>query len=422
MSRRLGTVVPREQVGPRTGAQYEFQYGEAALACLELLAQGTDACVYCEWHDDYVVERSGGQPTYEFFQVKARSNKAGPWPMSEILGVVGKRPRIDVKQTAPAVARNPTKKKTVKSKPRKPLKPTVDVGIAERLLEHQRNFPGACAAFAFVSTHEATDDAFLALLTAAAAVRSQPRAGPSMLDPEAQALFAELLAAYQARDSTITSQDVWDLITRLRIENARGRPGQADVVIGLIGQRIYDLSEVDLQTTEQRRVAADLIARVRAKSHLVLPVQPLPSEDEIRSSKAIAIDEVLSLLALSPSGYRELINGGSANVREYSRLHRLCKASGMDGPMIAAACRLRVNWLKWLSEHRDTLTDDVIMEVRGRTKPLLDQLRNGMPTADLRTAAEATAGAFDAVRGLPHLDAQTVMGLVFAMASEEPSG
>ena len=70
MTNRLGTIAPREQAGAKTAAAYDFQYAQAALACLELLADGAEACVYCEWHDDYVIERSEAGPSYSFFQVK----------------------------------------------------------------------------------------------------------------------------------------------------------------------------------------------------------------------------------------------------------------------------------------------------------------------------------------------------------------
>ena len=424
MTRRLASVAPREQVGAKTGDLYEFQYGEAALACLELLASGTDACVYCEWHDDYVIERGRSVPTYEFFQVKSRSTKQGPWPMSEILGVVGRRPRT-AQTSGPNSAEAATRKAKARSKAAASLKPAAAPGIAERLLEHQRTFPGACAAFAIVSTHEATDDAFLALIEGAAAVRHRPGAGPALLPRDAQALLSEIVSAYQQRDPTVTPQDVWELIARLRIQRAAGRPGEVDVVIGLMVQRIYDLSEVDLHTSEQRRVAKQLIDRVRAKSHCTVDPTAIPGEAEVRASKAIDIDEVLSLLALSPAGYRELRRGGKADVRAYSRLHRLCRENGMDQQMIALACKLRVQWDVWLSENRDSLTTDLELVVWGHARSLLKQIRAstaGLTMAEIRREAEATAQVLNSMGGLPELDASAVMGLVFAMASEAADG
>lgn len=416
MANRLGTIAPREQVGAKTGAAYEFQYGEAALACLELLANGDDACVYCEWHDDYVIETTGVQPNYKFFQVKSRSSKQGPWPMGEILGVVGKRLHTSAQGS-------PRKSKRTSKKTPKPLVPTKQVGIAERLLDHQRRFSTACAVFALVTTHDVANDAFFALLDEAKQLhQARADANAVHLTTEGSVLFRELVAAYQIREPSITETEVWSLIARLNVIRARGRPGEPAVIIGLMGQRIYDLSEVDLATTEQRRVAAQLIDLVRTKSHRTLDANPLPSEGHVRTEKAIGFDDVLSLLALSPEGFRELQSGGQADVRTLSRLHRLCRDSGMDPKTINLVCKLRVQWEKWRSEHQDSLTDDLLLVLSDRGRTLLRQVQAGITMAELREVAQLTAGELAAIGGLPALEATTVLGLVFAIASEGPHG
>src|SRR5262245_18521023 len=92
MTARITDVMPREQVGPQTGRKYELQYEEAALACLKLLEEGAASCVYCESHDDFVVERNeASQYSYVFHQVMTRSDSKGAWSMFEILGI--KKPR-----------------------------------------------------------------------------------------------------------------------------------------------------------------------------------------------------------------------------------------------------------------------------------------------------------------------------------------
>jgi hypothetical protein len=83
-------VKPREQVGPQTGSQYEYQYHQAAAGALSLI-DGTDTeCIYCEWHDDYVAE-SAGASLYSFSQVKTRAKSKGPWTFAEFFGLGRKR-------------------------------------------------------------------------------------------------------------------------------------------------------------------------------------------------------------------------------------------------------------------------------------------------------------------------------------------
>jgi Cap4 dsDNA endonuclease len=83
---RLGHLEPRERAGAQTGRKYEYQYERTARAALDLLAEDAKhVCVYCDWHDDYVVE-TGQPPTrYVFHQVKGRKSSQGPWKFSAFL-------------------------------------------------------------------------------------------------------------------------------------------------------------------------------------------------------------------------------------------------------------------------------------------------------------------------------------------------
>ena len=77
MERRLGEVEPRERTGARTGRMYEYQYERTARATLDLLADSTKhICVYCDWHDDYVIEIGDPPTRYLFHQVKGRKSSA----------------------------------------------------------------------------------------------------------------------------------------------------------------------------------------------------------------------------------------------------------------------------------------------------------------------------------------------------------
>jgi hypothetical protein len=121
----LSNVLPREVRGGRTGGLFEYQYQQAAAEALELLADPTLAFVYCEWHDDYVVECSLG--TYGFHQVKTRKKSLGPWTVLDIFGA--KKPKGRSKKPPPA--NSPS--------------------IFSRMLENSASFGTRCARFSFVS-------------------------------------------------------------------------------------------------------------------------------------------------------------------------------------------------------------------------------------------------------------------------------
>src|SRR5450830_1869141 len=96
---RLGQIEPRERAGAQTGRKYEYQYERTARAALDLLDDSAkQVCVYCDWHDDFVVE-GGDTPTrYVFHQVKGRKSSQGPWKFSEFFGVAKKTGKTPAKK------------------------------------------------------------------------------------------------------------------------------------------------------------------------------------------------------------------------------------------------------------------------------------------------------------------------------------
>lgn len=411
MTTRIEDSFPREQVGAVTGAAYEHQYAEAALACLELLEKGQNACVFCEWHDDYVVVRDGSSPRYEFFQVKTRSMSQGAWTMTGLLGVKGARPRPQ---------KTTKSKRSRRAKP-KPLASSKKLSIVERLLDHQRRFPGACAVFAVVTNNEAKEDLFTDLLASAAELTLRG-AGSNDLPKPLRDLLNELVAAYQSRDSAVTPEDVWTLVSRLRILAAKGRMGDQTVAIGLMGQRILELSEVDLKVSEQKQVAQQLLDTVRVKSHRVLKAEELDTPEKVRDAKAVSHDDLLRLLALSPSGYRALLRGGLDDIRQLSRLHRLCEKNRWGSQEIDLVCRIRVSWEVWRAKHLDAVSDSVFMMLTERAREMLRQLQQPdahRPFTTLLHEAQSFSLEICKRPDLPDVTADELTGLVLALAASE---
>ena len=60
---------PASASGAQTGRKYEYQYERTGRAALDLLAEDAKhVCVYCDWHDDYVVET--GQPPRATYSIR----------------------------------------------------------------------------------------------------------------------------------------------------------------------------------------------------------------------------------------------------------------------------------------------------------------------------------------------------------------
>lgn len=436
MTTRITGIIPREQAGPRTGRKYEFQYEEAALACLKLLEEGAASCVYCEWHDDFVVEHNeASQCSYVFHQVKTRAHSKGAWSMFEILGI--KKPR---EPKAPKVEPKPKRiPKKVRTSPdqctsrvqptspseqpasTEPVPPPITLAlrdeesIAIRMLDHHRKFKDACALFVMVSPTSVLTDPMLALVE-----QTKSCDAPDKLGQEQQMLFAALVAAHQGRDPSVTADELWMLLRRLQIVIASASEPDPRVAVGLMGQIILDLSEVDVSVAEQRRISEALLKVVRDRSHKILSA-PL-EEGEVRRQKSVTLREVIKLLPLSVDGWERLRQGEKAAVKSLSRLQRICRESGMSEQMIVTVADLKLLWHEWRGRVGDSLTKDMLGVLREQGIALLRELTTGASVTrfqDLQRSAETAAASLASIGRMPGgLNAEIVMGLVFALAAE----
>jgi hypothetical protein len=389
----LHEVDPREQVGAPTGERYEFQYHQAAADALQVLDDTRVACIYCEWHDDYVIE-AAGVVSYRFHQVKTRSASDGPWTTNAFFGI--KR------------ARGPKPKSGTPKTPS-----ATEESIFGRLLDHVSKFGDRCECFVFVTDAGVSPD-FESLLAAVRACASPPALSGASANE-----FAKLLAALRSAFPSLTDGDLFAFLSRFFVQQALGRLGDLKACRTLIGGRIYEASEVDLTMSEAQKIGSDLVAAVREKSQRVLPTRPTTTT-ELRAAKGLVLDDVLRVLSLSGAGYRELKSGGRDSVRALSRLHRLCKRSAVDDSLVPDLCRLKTSWEAWWISQRHGVN---VLDQLALKKECADVLRihsaGQLDFNGLRAQAHALAAKYGSV--LTSTDPITddlIFGLMLALAVE----
>lgn len=388
----LHQILPREQIGAVTGDRYDFQYHQAAADCLQVLDDKKVACVYCEWHDDYVIE-AVGVVSYRFHQVKTRSASYGPWKLNEFFGI--KRPPGKVKKGAPKAGTATTD------------------SIFGRLYDHVSRFSDRCEWFVFVTDAGLASD-FEALLNAARAV-----ADHSALSGDTAGEFAKLHAALLSAFPSLTADNLFGFIKRLYVQEALGKLGELKACRTLIGGRIHEMSEVNLTMSEAQKIGSDLVATVREKSHRVLHTPPATMA-ELRAAKGFVLDDVLRILSLSSEGYRELKSGGRDSVITLSRLDRLCKRSGVTGVLVPDLCRLKTMWEAWwiAQRHGVNILDQIALK-----KECADALRvhvdGKLDFNGLHSEAKALASKYGPVlTSTEPITKELVFGLMMALAVE----
>ena len=318
---KLFEVEPREQVGAVTGSLYEYQYHQAAAGALQLIEKtDTALCVYCEWHDDFVVEGEVGG-LYTFYQVKTR--KTGPWTIGEFFGLGKLNSKTGIRPLS--------KKKSC---------------IFSNLWDHTRKFGVLCDGFVFLSDIELEED-FQALLDNAKLCSNANDLG---INP--RALFISVLSSVAVRETDVTEHGLFAFFKKLRSELGIGSAKSLDGAKLLIADRIVKASEVKLEWSEGRKMGADLVTIVRNRSQVVLNKLPRTPE-ELRSLKGLAVNDVLKLLSLSEEGFRLLGEGAGEAVRTLSRLHRFCQKRSIPELLVPQFCALKTCWSAWWVKHAD---------------------------------------------------------------------
>lgn len=388
-TRRIHEVKPREQVGARTGILYEFQYHIAAEHSLQVLEDAGPRCILCEWHDDFVAETDGPRCTlYAFRQVKSRSLSEGPWKLRSMLGLGRKKNVVEA-----ALADS----------------------IGARLFEHQLTFGDACAEVVLLtnSAGEADLQQFLNEVKAA----SSPRG----LSGNSLKTFKEMAEAYELAFSANAKQ-CFAFLKKLRIVGECGSPGDLRTILFRLAPRLFELSEIDLKTTEAQRIGRELVELVRQKSQVVVD---LPTTDaDLKAQKGILAKDVLPLLSLSHDGFAELRKGTEkGTLRSLSRLHRMCRASGIPDAIIPDVCRFKALWDAWLYRRRPDIPELELASLKKRCLDLLSAHTQGaMDWNVLGKTAKELAVQFGKNLGVDEeLTGELVMGYFFSLASAADS-
>jgi hypothetical protein len=389
--KRLGQVEPRERVGSQTSRKYEYQYERTARAALDLLADGTGhTAVYCDWHDDYVIE-TGNPPTrYVFHQIKGRTSSQGPWKFREFFGVPM---RSATSPTAKAPAVEPT-------------------AIVPLMLLHYGNFQDNCAGIAFVTNTglEKALHKFLTSLQSCTKIADLP-------DDTCNA-FNHLASAYaNAAPPLASSPDrLFEQLRALTILTDQGRVDSANPNLLEIADVIVEFSEIDLTQRQSKQIARDIVDLVRGKVAHTATAIPT-SDDQLRCDKGIVIEDVLARLSLSVRAFTALRSGTNSDlVRKLSRLQRFCLETGYD-EHLESICEFKSKWDAWRTIERHSLagSDYVLLVQRAH------QVIQGKPTL-----SQVVADAKDIAKQFAHIGAsplspEAVLGLIFSLAAQTES-
>lgn len=315
----LEIVAPSEDVGRDTISRFDMQFQAAAYAALEILDGNGIDCVYCDYHDDFVVRRIvGGTVTYHFFQVKTKKKLNHQWDLAEVFAFKLRGQKND------AASLSRTRK-----------------SFAGKLLVHGVVFADACREATLLSNVHFNDDVVQAVDQLRGDVPKTKAA--KFLEENFSAIFTVEPAA----DPAVVAST----LGKLSLRGGVSYIGQdRETFANAARSAIFKYSEIDLNIYEIEELATGLVDLVYRKSKT--PLEGLAPSD-ITSRVGVELDDLLSVLSISRTAYEALLAGSEPKaLKAASVIQRWLKGAGADDSMIEFASQQKVSWDVWVRNAR----------------------------------------------------------------------
>jgi len=314
----IEVIAPREDVGRDTISRFDMQFQAAAFAALEILeGKGVD-CVYCDYHDDFVVRKTvNGRISYHFFQVKTKEKENHQYNLNEIFGLTAQ---------------------TMKVSPERLVK--VKSSFAGKLLLHGIVFSENCGDVTLLSNVHFED-------TVVTAVNELRAKAPK--SKAAKFLSTHFAAIFELTDTDeVEPAQVLAKLSLLPAVRYIGRDRSA--FTDAARSAVWKYSEIDLTYHEIKEVAEGLVDLVGRKARTRI-ADMLPKE--ITSLVGVQLDDLLGALSISRTVYDSLCAGEDGSVLKHASVIQRCyRKMGAEESMIDYAAQQKVNWDIWLRSAR----------------------------------------------------------------------
>lgn len=316
----LHEVRPRETQGREAIARFAVQFRAAAFQSLAILENQEIDCVFCDFHDDYVVRRRNGSDCiYDFYQVKTKAKTNHQWSQLEVFSLIQKGVQNHQK---------------------------INDSFAGKLLIHTVRFGKSCRSVV-LQTNIQFDD------KACSVVEALKNSDTN--HAYAKIFFSDFGVIFPEAKS-LSAPQIHECLQKFTLE-----PGSAitdisgDNFLALAKDAVYRYSEVELSYLEFVEIAEKLLSLVQKKS-----LQKISEVDEksLVDAAGVTINDLLAILSISKAGYESLLKGGDSKaLKTASILHRKLKEAGASDEIIDYLCRQKVLWDEWMRTRRHFLPE-----------------------------------------------------------------
>lgn len=345
---KLHEVKPREQVGRDTLDRYDAQLRAASIACLSILSGKETQRIYCEFHDDFVIEKLINNITqYTFVQVKTKGKLRDTWKINDVFGIL----------------KTETKKKIQSFE-------NIRDSFVGKLLQHTVNFHDSCEKVVFMTNTHLDDDIEEIILDIEQGTFNN-RNTKTLLKYFNECFFNKEMES--KFPNKFSDDDIKEKVKKLIFESdVEYIKNKDENFEALAREKIYQYSEIDLEYTESKEILLSLLGLIYKKSKRKIDKC---TQDNIFECSGIGIDDLLSVLSISKNAYYQLLESGDDKaIKSASVIERMLRKAGADDQEIEFCSKCKIRWDTWIRNNRHIISDLDFTIINGYVDDEIQQL------------------------------------------------
>lgn len=388
----LHEVKPREQAGRDTLERYNAQIRAASIACLSILEGKDVKRVFCEFHDDFVVERViANEIHYTFVQVKTKEKLREIWKLREVFGILKRKTK-----------KNPQTDEMIRD------------SFVGKLLQHTINFEDTCKEVIFLTNTHIDEDIDNILDDIISDTFSNVHC--KLIIDSFNNCFISISNENKKLDIEGIKKNLKKLKFETDVEYIKSKHETFEI---LAKEKIFKYSEIDLSHIEAKEILLSLLALVNSKSSVKINDC---SKGNINNLSGIDIDDLLDVLSISKSAYYEFLHDGDEHaLKSASVIERLLRKAGASELQIDFFARCKIKWDQWLRKNRHIISELDYVTIDSEINSTLDKLtfmHGVLFLSGLRTAVNELHDSLFESNLLNCLDKEALTGSLFARLVE----
>lgn len=388
----LHEVKPREQAGRDTLERYNAQIRAASIACLSILEGKDVKRVFCEFHDDFVIEKViASDIRYTFVQVKTKEKLREIWKLRDVFGILKRKS-----------AKNPQTDEMIRD------------SFIGKLLQHTINFGESCNEIVFLTNTHVDEDIENIIDDIVSETFSNTHC--KLIIDSFNNCFISIQEDHEKLDIDAIKQKLKKLKFETDVEYIKSKHETFEI---LAKQKIFKFSEIELSHTEAKEILFSLLALVNSKSSVKINDC---SSKNIKKLAGIDIDDLLDVLSISKRAYYDFLDNGDEHaLKSASVIERLLRKAGANDMEVDFFTRCKIKWDQWLRNNRHIISEFDYITIDREINATLDKLtflHGNLFLSNLRTFINELYDSLHQNNLLHSLDKEALTGSLFSRLVE----